>query len=370
MKTINAIKITCEILNELSPDFIKSLSAIGIDKYNVKPGRSVSLYESENSIFKDFKKIKLEENPTDIYDFLVKPADEISTMKYIISEMELDIPGRGSIYSTKVQVITDDETDLINRINVRYIPQITLLTKLVGIRCIVQNGKATGLVKAALQMGVSVPVITLGQGAGLRDRLGLLRITIPAEKEIVNFLVHEGDADKIIEVITQASKIYDLGNGYIYTYPINNAMVNTRIYRGKEKYVASMDQIISLLDQMNGGADWRQRFSKNEKQHTISSKIKTETDLIDINMSCNEGTTLNLIQHTLLQLGSGATISRYRMHFPTKPNNISPIREGSYMTINQTLQSQLLEIVKQHNEAKNGTTIEISKVIEAYSYKR
>ncbi len=58
--------------------------------------------------------------------------------------------------------------------------------ELKGITCIVQRGEGDRIAKISLNTGASVPITTHGTGSGVRDKLGLLRITIPPEKELIN----------------------------------------------------------------------------------------------------------------------------------------------------------------------------------------
>jgi hypothetical protein len=57
-----------------------------------------------------------------------------------------------------------------------------LLGDLSGIGCILPRGLGDPIARIALELGTCVPAITFGIGTGLRDRLGLLRIAIPAER--------------------------------------------------------------------------------------------------------------------------------------------------------------------------------------------
>ena len=367
-----AIKIYCEIYSDLSQEFLLSLKELGIINYNVHNGRAVTLFEKEIKFFGNLTVTKLEESPTDIYDFLVNVEDEVKVIKYIIVRNELLIPGRGSIYSIKVELFSKNDIDTVNKVSdIPFDRSVPILSKLTGIRCIVQNGKSNSVIKSALEMGCSVPIVTLGTGAGLRDSLGLLRITIPSEKEIINFLVNEGDSNEILNILIETSKIYDVGKGFIYTYPINFGLVNTKIYRLRQKHAATMDQIISAIDHTKGNADWRRKFSKLEK-FVFSNKINILTNLLDVNFTCNEGYAMEVIQKVLKEIGTGATISRVKSYISSKTANISPARENSYMTISNQDKNQIIEIFTKAGcfEPEISGIVEISSVQKASTYKK
>ena len=83
---------------------------------------------------------------------------------------------------------------------------INLHEDLIGITCIVQRGASDTISRVALESS-AVPLITYGVGTGLRNKLGLLRITIPAEKEILRFVVHKGDVDYFLAMLIKKGQL-------------------------------------------------------------------------------------------------------------------------------------------------------------------
>lgn len=373
MYKYKAIKIVCEIYGELSSALLSSLKEIGVKNMNIHNGRSVSLIEKSSRIFSNLITTKMEESPFDIYEFYVNEEDELKVIKYIIKKNELFIPGRGSVYSIKIDIITNEDKSNINKINITQTDDLVpYLTKLVGIRCIVQKGNSLTAIKTALSVGSSVPIVSNGEGAGLRDKLGLLRIAISADKEIVNIVVNENDADEIMNILIQTAKIYDVGKGFIYTYPINKGLVNTKIYRGRQKYAASVDQIISAIDHLKGNSDWRRKFSKIDR-YSYSDKINILTNLIDINFNCNEGAAMDVIQSVLRTGGTGATIGKIKSYFEDDGDeNLYPARETSYMTIPENHKDKIIASLISAGIflPQSSGVIEIIKVGKASTYKK
>ena len=67
--------------------------------------------------------------------------------------------------------------------------EFTVLTDVSMITCIVQRGKADGVVQAAQDAGAQGATICYGYGSGVRERLGVLGLAIDVEKEIITTLV-------------------------------------------------------------------------------------------------------------------------------------------------------------------------------------
>ncbi len=98
--------------------------------------------------------------------------------------------------------------------------EVVVLTDVSLITSIVQRGMADDLVKAAQEEGAQGATIYFGRGSGVRERLGLLGLTVEAEKEIINILVANDQLDRIFEKMTLAGKLDTPGMGIIYATPI------------------------------------------------------------------------------------------------------------------------------------------------------
>lgn len=100
-------------------------------------------------------------------------------------------------------------------------PEIVVLTDAVLITCIVQRGAADVVVNAAHEAGALGATIFHGRGTGVRQKhLGLLGLTVNAEKEVIYIVVPDDQADRIFERIFVAAKLDTPGMGIIYTTPI------------------------------------------------------------------------------------------------------------------------------------------------------
>ena len=99
--------------------------------------------------------------------------------------------------------------------------EIVVLTDAVLITCIVQRGAADAVVDAATEAGAQGATIFYARGTGVRQKhLGVLGITVNAEKEVL-YIVAPGDhADHIFERVYVAAKLDTPGMGMIYMMPL------------------------------------------------------------------------------------------------------------------------------------------------------
>ena len=100
---------------------------------------------------------------------------------------------------------------------------ISLLTDVVQITCVVANGKGEDVVKAARGAGAAGALIHSARGVGARERVGLLGIAIEAERDVVEMLVGSDQAEMIAHTIFLAVGLGQPGGGYIYLTPLESA---------------------------------------------------------------------------------------------------------------------------------------------------
>ncbi|MDG1443291.1 MAG: P-II family nitrogen regulator [Pseudomonadales bacterium] len=99
----------------------------------------------------------------------------------------------------------------------------TVLTDVSMITCIIQRGKADGVVQAAQDAGAQGATIYYGYGSGVRERLGLLGLAVDVEKEIVTILVADDQVDRIFERMYFAAELDLPGAGIIYLTKLEKA---------------------------------------------------------------------------------------------------------------------------------------------------
>lgn len=98
---------------------------------------------------------------------------------------------------------------------------ITYLTDVAQITCVVKNGMSDIILKAARDAGAITGAISYyAKGYGARERLGLLGIAVEAEQEVVSIIVSSEQQDTVCDSIYRAGKLDIPGNGYLYITPL------------------------------------------------------------------------------------------------------------------------------------------------------
>ena len=101
--------------------------------------------------------------------------------------------------------------------------EITILTDVSLITCVVQRGKADDVVKAAQEVGAQGATVYYARGSGMRESLGVLGLAIDVEKEAINILVANDQIDRIFEKMYLAGQLDTPGMGIMYVTPLEKA---------------------------------------------------------------------------------------------------------------------------------------------------
>ena len=101
--------------------------------------------------------------------------------------------------------------------------EITVLTDVALITCIVQRGIADSIVEAARKVGAQGATVSYANGTGIRERLGLLGVAVEVEKEIINIVVAKDQVDRIFETMYLAGNLDSPGMGFMYITPLEKA---------------------------------------------------------------------------------------------------------------------------------------------------
>ena len=93
---------------------------------------------------------------------------------------------------------------------------ITYLTDVRMITCVLQNGLAEEVLDAAKNCGAQGATISYARGTGIRDRMGLLGVTIDEQKEVIRIIVSEEQSNRVFEAMYLAGKLDTPGQGIMY----------------------------------------------------------------------------------------------------------------------------------------------------------
>ncbi len=99
--------------------------------------------------------------------------------------------------------------------NITYLTDVFLLT------CVVQTGLSEVILKAARDVGANAGAIShRARGTGVRERLGLLGIAVEAEKEVISILVSSEQRDLVYDNLYRAADMDVPGRGFILVMPL------------------------------------------------------------------------------------------------------------------------------------------------------
>lgn len=328
------VKITASLNRESSRNVFALLRDVGVKNIHIEAGRASTLLERRGfrSLFSNFSPLNYE--PVEIYSFLVDEKDEESAMHMIINEARLYIPGMGSIYSEKMvhhRYYEPCEHGTVNAVPVSR--KAKLYEELMGICCIVQKGNGDLISRIVLDSGACVPIVTYGTGTGLRDKLGLLRITIPADKEVINLVVSSYDAEVVMDFIFDAARLDQPGKGFLYLFPVRKGIINTRISHGQTGHAATMEQIIAAMDALNNGMEWRRRGGGRSGRGLHRFFVRNLTGIL---LECDDDKGKILVEKAKEAGVVGATISKVRVvsrWSTTEPDKIPKTREICNMIV-------------------------------------
>jgi len=364
-------RVTAIVRKGLTKSLVPHLTSAGIVNFSISSARTIILHEKRKGLGM-VNPFKLVEDQADIIVFLVGLAQEEQALDLVIDHGELMLPGRGTVYSEEVTLIESPEWSQENEISSSPDPTVKKQSSLAGLCCVVQRGQANPVARVALDMGASVPAVSFGIGTGIREKLGLLRIAIPAEKEIIHLAVSTYDADPLMKMMITAGNLDQPGKGFIFTYPIHKGLIDTKITHGITRHVASVEQIIATLDEIKGDIGWRRRSGREtlllDEEHLLSG-------LIDLTVICNEGRGRDLIKEGMRAGARGATIiSKIKNHVSPdlKPKALSPAREACSMAVREDQRDGIVEALLGAGlfDEKTSGQILVRSIPKAFTYAR
>ncbi len=93
---------------------------------------------------------------------------------------------------------------------------ITYLSEASMITCVLQTGLAEAVLDVAHNCGAQGATISYGRGTGIRERMGLMGVTIDEQKEVIRIIVSEEQADRVFEAMYLAGKLDTPGKGIMF----------------------------------------------------------------------------------------------------------------------------------------------------------
>jgi len=101
--------------------------------------------------------------------------------------------------------------------------EITVLTDVALITCIVQRDVADPIIQAARETGAQGATVHFARGMGIRERLGVLGVAVEVEKEVISIVVSREQVDRIFEKMFLAGNLDTPGMGIMFITPLEKA---------------------------------------------------------------------------------------------------------------------------------------------------
>ena len=256
----------------------------------------------------------------DMVRFFVPNSDIDHLMEQIALVGNLQHYGGGSIFATTCLDLRRSKSfptwrpDEYTFESVSF--DIVFKRDLIAIILVTDRDGADGICRAAIKAGAQGPSITFVRGYGLRDRLGLLRITKSHDKEMITVVVDQYDFDAVFQAMAQAGRIDQPGRGIIYQIPIFKGLTNLASVFQAKKHSASIQQIIRAVDELQGNTNWRanQLLIHDPKAEEFAADTEGVTrDLVSLNVIARRKDVEIILQY-LLSIGiKGASVSNWRL---------------------------------------------------------
>ena len=93
---------------------------------------------------------------------------------------------------------------------------ITYLTDANLITCVIQKDLAEPVLEAAKNAGAQGATISYAQGTGVRERMGLMGVTIDEQKEVIRIILSEEQSDIVFETMYLAGQLDKPGKGIMF----------------------------------------------------------------------------------------------------------------------------------------------------------
>lgn len=308
-------RITCIVNKLFSDKIIEQIFDLGIESVFDETGRTTREIISKRNFGLPGNTIKLQSTPVDVFRFTVQRKQARMVMDYLIKAGNFQVPGRGTIFSQDLIEFSKKEPPFFSFENMdeSVSHNIPYLNRLSYVMCVLsETGSGDKFAKIALDLGICVPLITHGISNDLRDQLGLIRITISPEKEVVHLIMPEQDTESIIKLLLEEGRLDRPGRGYIYQTPISFGLIDTRMRVGRQEYAASMEQIIAAIDQLKGNTFWRKRLD-TVGSDAIDEQLWLPDDNCEISVISDEDAEELLKEAGMNAGATGSTVSRVKI---------------------------------------------------------
>lgn len=352
----NIHRITCAVRRDRSREITELLSAAGVHSMLRENGRNVRRRRRARPFGLPGYTERLDNSPIERYQFNVAPDVSETLISRLADILQLNLPGHGTIYAQEVREFITIPNETIFPASGAGQRVSGLLNDLAVITCIMSmSGSGEHLARLALELGTGVPTITLGSGTGLRDRLGLLRIAVPAEKELVRLLVPGLDAEGLMRMLIEKGHLNRPGKGFIYCTPVLCGLLDTSLVIGPQEHAATMEQVVAAIDELEQSTAWRRRFPKLDPDTAFQLEPRCD----EITLVCLEEATETYVR-AAVQAGAGAA-TKSHLHRVALDERSGGVRERCTIIVRNSITDRVVDALKRVHE-NNDTPLECLEV--------
>ena len=205
--------------------------------------------------------------PNNQVDGIVNLVIEVGKLNYQATGAVFSPPHYHAYVGNKFHVWPGEETP--NTSNHR------LSNSLVVVYCIVTHNMSDKVSKAAINAGSHGAVVYFCEGRGLRDHLGWLRITKEHEKEVLMVVCEEAEVEDIFDAMSKAGELHLPGRGFMFRLDVDKGMFNLPSRFAHHHCDASMQQVITAIDHLQGHDHWRDQSVFAVGGHGKAAGIET-----------------------------------------------------------------------------------------------
>lgn len=256
----------------------------------------------------------------EILHLLVPNDDANALMEQIVMVGKLRLFGAGSIFAIPCRsLVCSDDFSLWQPGRYAFESKAFDIKFKTGLICLVHvtdRNAAEPIARAAIKAGAQGATITFIRGYGLRDRLGLLRITKSHDKELITVVVDEYDRDAVFEAMAIAGRVSQPGRGIVYQIPIAKGLTNLASVFQVHKHSASIQQMVRAIDELHGNTDWRAkqlRVHDPKVREFAASTRGLSRNLEQINIVAQRRDVETLLRFLLDQGVAGASVCNWRL---------------------------------------------------------
>lgn len=273
-------------LSKLTAILPQQYADLVIEALIEEPGTSALIWNARGTLLQDrwYKKMFPSISPAKVMLQLLLPTAQLdAALAIVIEKGKLHLQGAGAVYASPCEdfwagsgfhdwpkeALTDSSFE-------EHPGLLELKQNLNLIHCVVESDQTHAVSKAAVDAGAHGPVVFYGEGRGLRDHLGWLRITKQSNKEILTVLVEDAASREVFAAMATAADIHQPGRGYMFMMPQERGMFNLPSRVEAKTYDANMQQIINAIDNLSGHTHWRDQsvFNSNESSKAVQQRVQ------------------------------------------------------------------------------------------------